>query len=239
MQIGIVVIILPQSGWLKCDDTQPAERVQDPGNKNNTTYFYERGDTFSEAATTGIASKSFNVPSKPVAVKKSATTTSTATSKTQNIQKPTKDAPSKTHFVPSKSSEIPPSKSTKAPSCKVFNLDKGQREAFMQTMSELQSGTSRHPTLIGKAETYKLRENLSKLCGVEHVPPPVTESPLITETDKRQKKVDLLYDEWSDSDSNLTTSTPPLPLPHLQSLHHLLLPLCQPNIPLHIGHSLT
>ena len=76
-------------------------------------------------------------------------------------------------------------------------------------MSELQSGTSRHPTLIVKAETYKLRENLSKLCGVEHVPPPVTKSPLITETDKRPKKVDLLYDEWSDSDSYVATSSTP------------------------------
>ena len=79
----------------------------------------------------------------------------------------------------------------------------------MQTMSELQSATSRHPTLIGKGETYKLRENLSKLCGVEHVPPPVTESPLITETDKGQKKVDLLYDKWSDSDSYVATSSTP------------------------------
>ena len=78
-------------------------------------------DTFSEAATRGIASKSFNVKSKPDTVKKSATTTSTATSKTQNIKKTTKDAPSKTHFVPSKSSEVQPSKSTKAPSGKVFN----------------------------------------------------------------------------------------------------------------------
>ena len=85
----------------------------------------------------------------------------------------------------SKSSEMPPSKSTKAPSGKVFNLDKGQQEALMQTMSELQSATSRHPTLIGKAETYKLRENLSRLCEVEHVPPPVTASQLTTTTDTR------------------------------------------------------
>ena len=80
---------------------------------------------------------------------------------------------------------MPPSKSTKAPSGKVFNLDKGQQEALMQTMSELQSATSRHPTLIGKAETYKLRENLSRLCEVEHVPPPVTASQLTTTTDTR------------------------------------------------------
>ena len=79
--------ILSSSGWLKCDDTESAKRVQGPGNKNNATYFYERVDTFSEAATRGIASKSFNVESEPVTVKKSATTTSTATSKTQNIKK--------------------------------------------------------------------------------------------------------------------------------------------------------
>ena len=53
---------------------------------------------------------------------------------------------------------MPPSKSTEALFGKVFNLDKGQEEALMQTMSELQSGTSRHPSLMGKAETYKLRE---------------------------------------------------------------------------------
>ena len=56
-------------------------RVQDPGNKDNATYIYERVDTFSWATTRGISSKSVNVTSKPVTVKKSATTPSTANRK--------------------------------------------------------------------------------------------------------------------------------------------------------------
>ena len=31
--------ILSPSGWLKCDDTQTAERVQDPGNKKQCHIF--------------------------------------------------------------------------------------------------------------------------------------------------------------------------------------------------------
>ena len=83
-----------------------------------------------------------------------------------------------------------------------LELDEGQRDAVLEGISHLESATSRNPTLMGRAETDKLRRNLAKLCGVElgspsatdtdtSFKPTVTESPLITDTDKRQEKLAL------------------------------------------------
>ena len=114
---------------------------------------------------------------------KYATSTASVTSKTQNIEQAFKDAPGT-----SKSSELSPSKSTKAPSDKVFHLDKGQKEAFVhshktKTLSPLITEKDKS----SKGWNFSIMIGLTLTLTIPHPALPLPLHPLHSQSVKRQE----------------------------------------------------
>ena len=109
------------------------------------------------------------------------------------------------------------------PSDNVYKLEECQKDALLQGINLLRSATNRDPNQMGRAESEKRWKNLSKLCGVEidfqsatdnatYFVPTVTESPLVSGADKKNKKEVKVHLDWPCCDfitSSTLNFTPP------------------------------